>query len=127
MLKPRGDAAWIPVAIQSGSRPANELCLLVTSVPAIMAGRRAIRALTRSYHSSLPAPAGISPHSSRRPAIITARRDRVSEVVAVVKDADLWLLTDLFAGLVTYCGMLDLPMPGPEEVVQVLLRGFTPN
>ncbi|SEH02519.1 DNA-binding transcriptional regulator, AcrR family [Nonomuraea solani] len=39
--------------------------------------------------------------------------------------ADLWLLTDLFAGFVAYRGLLDLPLPEPEEIVRVLLHGFT--
>ncbi|SDJ58025.1 DNA-binding transcriptional regulator, AcrR family [Nonomuraea maritima] len=40
-------------------------------------------------------------------------------------DADLWLLTDLFAGLVSYRGLLDLPLPEPDDVVRALLHGFT--
>lgn len=40
------------------------------------------------------------------------------------QDADLWLLTDLLPGLVVYRGLLDLPLPSPEEIVQALLYGF---
>lgn len=60
------------------------------------------------------------------------RRSRVVYERAIERgelspDADLELLTDLFAGLVTYRGLLDLPIPDAEEVVHVLLRGFTPT
>jgi AcrR family transcriptional regulator len=51
--------------------------------------------------------------------------ERAIERGELPPDADLWLLTDMFAGLVAYRGMLDLPLPEPEQVVRVLLRGFT--
>ncbi|NUP03306.1 MAG: TetR/AcrR family transcriptional regulator [Nonomuraea sp.] len=51
--------------------------------------------------------------------------ERAIERGELSPDADLWLLTDLFAGFVTYRGILDLPLPDPEEIVQVLLHGFT--
>jgi AcrR family transcriptional regulator len=39
-------------------------------------------------------------------------------------DSDLWLLTDLFAGLVAYRGLLSLGFPDPDEIVRSLLYGF---
>ncbi|NRQ36797.1 TetR/AcrR family transcriptional regulator C-terminal ligand-binding domain-containing protein [Nonomuraea sp. NN258] len=50
--------------------------------------------------------------------------ERAIERGELAPDANLWLLTDLFAGFVTYRGVLDLPLPEPEEIVQVLLHGF---
>jgi AcrR family transcriptional regulator len=53
--------------------------------------------------------------------------ERAIERGELTPDADLWLLTDLFAGFVSYRGLLDLPLPEPEEIVRVLLHGFTPT
>ncbi|MEU4515533.1 TetR/AcrR family transcriptional regulator [Nonomuraea wenchangensis] len=52
--------------------------------------------------------------------------ERATERGELPPDADLWLLTDLFTGLATYRGLLGLPLPEPEEIVQILLHGFTP-
>ncbi|MEV0996563.1 TetR-like C-terminal domain-containing protein [Nonomuraea sp. NPDC050202] len=52
--------------------------------------------------------------------------ERAIERGELPPNADLWMLTDLFTGLVAYRGLLDLPLPDPEEIVQVLLHGFTP-
>ncbi|TDD47845.1 TetR family transcriptional regulator [Nonomuraea terrae] len=51
--------------------------------------------------------------------------ERAIERGELSPDADLWLLTDLFTGFVAYRGLLDLPLPEPEEVVRALLQGFT--
>ncbi|MEV0310188.1 TetR-like C-terminal domain-containing protein [Nonomuraea fuscirosea] len=51
--------------------------------------------------------------------------ERAIERGELPPNADLWMLTDLFSGFVTYRGLLDLPLPEPEEIVQVLLHGFT--
>ncbi|MBF8185922.1 TetR/AcrR family transcriptional regulator C-terminal ligand-binding domain-containing protein [Nonomuraea sp. K274] len=53
--------------------------------------------------------------------------ERAIERGELPPNADLWLLTDLFTGFVAYRGLLDLPLPEPEEIVQVLLHGFTPS
>lgn len=50
--------------------------------------------------------------------------ERAIERGELAADADLWLLADLLAGLVAYRGMLDLPMPEPEAIVEALLSGF---
>ncbi|MCW2882453.1 MAG: hypothetical protein JWQ95_6553 [Sphaerisporangium sp.] len=42
-------------------------------------------------------------------------------------DSDLWLLTDLLAGLVAYRGLLSLDLPDPDEIVRSLLYGFVPT
>ena len=52
--------------------------------------------------------------------------ERAIERGELPPNADLWLLTDMFAGFVAYRGLLDLPLPEPDEIVQVLLHGFTP-
>jgi AcrR family transcriptional regulator len=52
--------------------------------------------------------------------------ERAIERGELPPNADLWLLTDMFTGLTAYRGLLDLPMPDPEGIVQVLLHGFTP-
>ncbi|GAA4912229.1 AcrR family transcriptional regulator [Nonomuraea thailandensis] len=52
--------------------------------------------------------------------------ERAIERGELPPNADLWLMTDLFTGLVAYRGLLDLPLPEPEEIVHVLLHGFTP-
>ncbi|MEV0387845.1 TetR-like C-terminal domain-containing protein [Nonomuraea sp. NPDC050643] len=52
--------------------------------------------------------------------------ERAIERGELPPNVDLWLLTDMFAGFVAYRGLLDLPLPEPEEIVQVLLHGFTP-
>ncbi|HEX4814237.1 MAG TPA: TetR/AcrR family transcriptional regulator [Nonomuraea sp.] len=52
--------------------------------------------------------------------------ERAIERGELPPNADLWLLTDMFTGFVAYRGLLDLPLPEPEEIVQVLLHGFTP-
>ncbi|GAA3551509.1 hypothetical protein GCM10022419_034770 [Nonomuraea rosea] len=52
--------------------------------------------------------------------------ERAIERGELAPNADLWLLTDMFTGLTAYRGLLDLPMPDPEGIVQVLLHGFTP-
>ncbi|MET8145813.1 TetR/AcrR family transcriptional regulator [Sphaerisporangium sp. NPDC005288] len=64
----------------------------------------------------------------------TSMRDRMARTWAVYDraiergelrpDSDLWLLTDLFAGLVAYRGLLGLGLPDPDEVVRSLLYGF---
>ncbi|MFC4534231.1 TetR-like C-terminal domain-containing protein [Sphaerisporangium dianthi] len=64
----------------------------------------------------------------------TSMRDRMARTWAVYDraigrgelrpDGDLWLLTDLFAGLVAYRGLLGLELPDPDEVVRSLLHGF---
>lgn len=68
--------------------------------------------------------------------IRTSMRDRMERSWVVYEraiergelppNADLWMLTDMCVGFVTYRGILDLPLPEPEEIVQVLLHGFTP-
>ncbi|MFC5824289.1 TetR/AcrR family transcriptional regulator [Nonomuraea insulae] len=68
--------------------------------------------------------------------IRTSMRDRMERSWVVYEraiergelppNADLWMLTDMFVGFVTYRGILELPLPEPEEIVQVLLHGFTP-
>ncbi|MET8865008.1 TetR-like C-terminal domain-containing protein [Nonomuraea sp. NPDC004580] len=40
-------------------------------------------------------------------------------------DADLWMLTDMFVGFITYRGIFELPLPEPDEIVRALLHGFT--
>lgn len=50
--------------------------------------------------------------------------DRAIERGELRPDSDLWLLTDLFTGLVTYRGLLSLDFPDPDEVVRSLLYGF---
>ncbi len=67
----------------------------------------------------------------------TSMRDRMARSWVVYEraigrgelrpDADLWLLTDLFAGLVAYRGLLGLDLPDPDEVVRSLLHGFAPT
>ncbi|TDE57412.1 TetR/AcrR family transcriptional regulator [Nonomuraea mesophila] len=52
--------------------------------------------------------------------------ERAIERGELPPNADLWMLTDMFAGFVAYRGLLDLPLPEPEQIVQVLLHGFTP-
>ncbi|WP_068902206.1 TetR/AcrR family transcriptional regulator [Planomonospora sphaerica] len=64
----------------------------------------------------------------------TSMRDRMARSWVVYEraiergelrpDGDLWLLTDLFAGLVAYRGLLGLDLPDPDEVVRSLLHGF---
>ncbi|NUR87094.1 MAG: TetR/AcrR family transcriptional regulator [Nonomuraea sp.] len=51
--------------------------------------------------------------------------ERAIERGELYPDADLWLLTDLFVGFVTYRGILDLRLPDPETIVRALLHGFT--
>ncbi|WP_219468419.1 TetR-like C-terminal domain-containing protein [Nonomuraea rhizosphaerae] len=51
--------------------------------------------------------------------------ERAIERGELPADADLWLLTDLLPGLVTYRGLLGLPLPEPAEIVRALLHGFT--
>ncbi|REE97193.1 TetR/AcrR family transcriptional regulator [Thermomonospora umbrina] len=41
-------------------------------------------------------------------------------------DTDPWLLADMLVGLVVYRGLIDLPQPEPQQIVQALLHGFTP-
>ncbi|GAA3667098.1 TetR/AcrR family transcriptional regulator [Nonomuraea antimicrobica] len=53
--------------------------------------------------------------------------ERAIERGELPPNADLWMLTDMFTGLVSYRGLLDLPLPEPAEIVQVLLHGFTPT
>ncbi|MFI6598225.1 TetR/AcrR family transcriptional regulator [Nonomuraea sp. NPDC050536] len=50
--------------------------------------------------------------------------ERAIERGELAPDTDLWLLTDLFAGFVAYRGLLDLPLPEPDEVVRALVNGF---
>ena len=50
--------------------------------------------------------------------------DRAIERGELRPDSDLWLLTDLFTGLVTYRGLLSLDFPDPDEIVRSLLYGF---
>ncbi|MFI0374186.1 TetR/AcrR family transcriptional regulator C-terminal ligand-binding domain-containing protein [Actinomadura sp. 1N219] len=40
-------------------------------------------------------------------------------------DADLTLLSDMLVGLTIYRGLLGIPQPPPEQLLQALLRGFT--
>ncbi|MDH2430587.1 TetR/AcrR family transcriptional regulator [Sphaerisporangium sp. TRM90804] len=68
--------------------------------------------------------------------IRTSMRDRMTRTWAVYErglergelrpGSDLWLLTDLFAGLVAYRGLLSLDPPDPDDVVRALLHGFAP-
>ncbi|GAA0387248.1 TetR/AcrR family transcriptional regulator [Microbispora corallina] len=53
--------------------------------------------------------------------------DRAIERGELRPDADLWLLTDLFAGLVVYRGLLGIGPPGVDAVVDALLHGFAPQ
>jgi AcrR family transcriptional regulator len=50
--------------------------------------------------------------------------DRAIERGELSPDSDLWLLTDLFAGLVAYRGLLGVDFPDPDEIVRALLNGF---
>ncbi|MEV0350080.1 TetR/AcrR family transcriptional regulator [Nonomuraea sp. NPDC050680] len=50
--------------------------------------------------------------------------DRAIERGELRPDSDLWLLTDLFAGLVAYRGLLSLDLPDPDEIIRSLLYGF---
>ncbi|MBE1530966.1 TetR-like C-terminal domain-containing protein [Actinomadura algeriensis] len=64
----------------------------------------------------------------------TSMRDRMSRSWAIYDravargelsaDADLWLLSDMFVGLVVYRGLIDVPQPDPSGVVRALLHGF---
>jgi AcrR family transcriptional regulator len=53
--------------------------------------------------------------------------DRAIERGELRPDSDLWLLTDLFTGLVAYRGLLSLDLPDPDEIVRSLLYGFVPT
>lgn len=53
--------------------------------------------------------------------------ERAIERGELAPEADLWLLSDLLAGLVAYRGLLDLPMPEPEPLVEALISGFAPR
>ncbi|MBB5082055.1 TetR-like C-terminal domain-containing protein [Nonomuraea endophytica] len=45
----------------------------------------------------------------------------------VREDADLWLLSDMFVGVVVYRGLLEKELPTVEAVVEALLHGFAPH
>lgn len=51
--------------------------------------------------------------------------ERAIERGELPPETDLWLLTDMLTALVTYRGLLGLPLPAPREIVHALLHGFT--
>ncbi|MEU7892767.1 TetR/AcrR family transcriptional regulator [Nonomuraea sp. NPDC049152] len=51
--------------------------------------------------------------------------DRAIARGELAQDADLWLLTDLFAGLVAYRGLLGMDFGDTDAIVHALLHGFS--
>ncbi|MEU8319843.1 TetR-like C-terminal domain-containing protein [Nonomuraea sp. NPDC048881] len=127
MLNLRSDAVCILVAIQSGTRPANERCRLVTSVPAIMAGRRAITHVavpdTGSFEGDLRVVVSDPLALWGHPGVARLTRQMYGEAgrdPAVAEIVRTGMRTRMRRSQVVY-------MPDAEEVVHVLGRGFTPT